>query len=119
MSAKWGRWVKHPTILFIGTSTLQKKTQSYKILNHKMSRCCTAQWLCPHTPMAASTMDPNHGAADPYESNVGGQLLANHNWSLHPTHHFYGHSYLAPTPSITTVQSLGVSLTKAFAHHTG
>jgi hypothetical protein len=44
-------------------------------------------------------------------------LLANHNWSLHPTPHSYGRSYLAPTPSITTVQSLGVSLTKAFAHH--
>ena len=44
-------------------------------------------------------------------------LLANHNWSLHPTPHFYGRSYLAPTPSITTVKSLGVSLTKAFAHH--
>ncbi len=28
-------------------------------------------------------------------------LLANHNWSLHPTQCFYGHSYLAPTPSIT------------------
>ena len=44
-------------------------------------------------------------------------LLANHNWSLHPTRCFYGQSYLAPTPSITTIQSLGVSLTKAFAHH--
>jgi hypothetical protein len=43
--------------------------------------------------------------------------LANHNWSLHPKRRFYGHSYLAPTPPITTIQSLGVSLTKAFAHH--
>ena len=39
-------------------------------------------------------------------------LLANHNWSLYPTRRFYGHSYLAPTPSITTAQSLGFSLTK-------
>jgi hypothetical protein len=52
-----------------------------------------------------------------YPSPKGILLLANHNWSLHPTRRFYGHSYLAPTPSITTVQSLGVSLTKAFAHH--
>ncbi len=52
-----------------------------------------------------------------YSSPKGILRLANHNWSLHPTQHFYGHSYLAPTPSITTVQSLGVSLTKAFAHH--
>jgi hypothetical protein len=53
-----------------------------------------------------------------YPSPKGILLLANHNWSLHPTtRRFYGHSYLAPTPSITTVQSLGVSLHKAFAHH--
>jgi hypothetical protein len=38
-----------------------------------------------------------------YPSPKGIFLLANHNWSLHPTQHFYGHSYLAPTPSITTV----------------
>ena len=42
-----------------------------------------------------------------YSSPKGILLLANHNWSLHPTRRFYGHSYLAPTPSITTVQSLG------------
>jgi hypothetical protein len=52
-----------------------------------------------------------------YPSPKGNLLLANHNWSLHPTRRFYGHSYLAPTPSITTVQSLGISLTKAFAQH--
>ena len=52
-----------------------------------------------------------------YPSPKGILLLANHNWSLYPTRRFYGHSYLAPTPSITTVQSLGVSLIKAFANH--
>jgi hypothetical protein len=52
-----------------------------------------------------------------YPSPKGILLLANHNWSLHPTRRFNGHSYLAPTPSITTVQSLGVSWTKLFAHH--
>jgi hypothetical protein len=52
-----------------------------------------------------------------YPSPKGILLLANHNWSLYSTCRFYGHSYLAPTPSITTVQSLGVSLIKAFAHH--
>ena len=52
-----------------------------------------------------------------YPSPKGILLMANYNWYLHPTRRFYGHSYLAPTPSITTVQSLGVSLTKAFAHH--
>jgi len=48
-----------------------------------------------------------------YPSPKGIFLLENHNWSLHPTRRFYGHSYLAPTPFITTVQSLA----KAFAHH--
>jgi hypothetical protein len=52
-----------------------------------------------------------------YPSPKGILLLANHNWSLYPTRRFYRHSYLAPTPSITTVQSLGVSLIKAFANH--
>jgi hypothetical protein len=54
-----------------------------------------------------------------YPSPKGILLLANHNWSLYPTRRFYGHSYLAPTPSITitTVQSNGVSLLNAFAHH--
>jgi hypothetical protein len=52
-----------------------------------------------------------------YPSPKGIILLENHNWSLHPTHLFFGHSYLAPTPSVTTVQSLGISLTKAFAYH--
>ena len=42
-----------------------------------------------------------------YPSLKGILLLANHNWSLHPKRRVYGHSYLAPTPSITTVQSLG------------
>ena len=51
-----------------------------------------------------------------YLSPKGILLLANHNWLIHPTC-FYGHSHLAPTPSITTVQSLGISLTKAFANH--
>jgi hypothetical protein len=52
-----------------------------------------------------------------YPSPKGILLLANHIWLLHPTQHLYGNSYLAPTPSIITVQSLGVSLTEAFTHH--
>jgi hypothetical protein len=58
-----------------------------------------------------------------YRSPKGILLLANHTWSIYHTRrfHLYGHSYLAPTPSITTtaatVQSLGVSLIKAFTHH--
>jgi hypothetical protein len=41
--------------------------------------------------------------------------LANHNWKANPTHHFFGYSYSAPTtPSIDTIQQLGLSITKAF-----
>ena len=35
----------------------------------------------------------------------------------HPQHHqkFYGHSHNAPTPSITTIQQLGLGITHAFS----
>jgi hypothetical protein len=43
--------------------------------------------------------------------------LADHNWKANPSHHLFGHSYSAPTPSIATIQHLGLSITKAFAVH--
>ena len=43
--------------------------------------------------------------------------LANHNWKLTQTQRFYGHSYSAPTPTINTLQQLGLTITKAFALH--
>ena len=43
--------------------------------------------------------------------------LADHNWKANPSRRFFGHSYSAPTPSITTIQQLGLSITKAFAVH--
>jgi hypothetical protein len=43
--------------------------------------------------------------------------LADHNWSASPTRCFYDHSYLAPAPSISTIQKLRLCITKAFAHH--
>jgi hypothetical protein len=53
-----------------------------------------------------------------YPSPKGILRLAEHNWSTLPTRRFYDHSYLAPTPSITTIQQkLGLSITKAFALH--
>ena len=52
-----------------------------------------------------------------YPSPKGVLRLADHNWSTSHTHQFYDHSYLAPTPSITTIQKLGLSITKAFALH--
>jgi hypothetical protein len=52
-----------------------------------------------------------------YPSPKGILRLAEHNWSTSPTRRFYDNSYLAPTPSITTIQKLGLSITKAFALH--
>ena len=52
-----------------------------------------------------------------YPSPKGILLLAEHNWRNSPTRRFYDNSYLAPTPSITTIQKLGLSITKAFALH--
>ena len=52
-----------------------------------------------------------------YPSPKGILRLADHNWSVSPTRRFYDHSYLAPTPSISTIQKLGLCITKAFAHH--
>ncbi len=60
---------------------------------------------------------PNVHEITPISQPKGILLLTNHNWLLHPTQHFYEHSYLAPTLSTTTVQSLGISLAKAFAYH--
>ena len=37
--------------------------------------------------------------------------------TANPSRRFFGHSYLAPTPFITTIQQLGLSITKAFAVH--
>ena len=64
------------TIFLVGTSTLQKIPHSiHKTLNQEMSRRCTAlpPAALPSLSMATSAMDPNRGAAAPYESNVGGR----------------------------------------------
>ncbi len=39
------------------------------------------------------------------------------NWQQTKTRRFYGHSYTAPNPTISTVQQIGLSITKAFALH--
>ena len=43
--------------------------------------------------------------------------LADHNWTHSRTREFFGHSYSSPTPSITTLQDIGLCLSKAFATH--
>jgi hypothetical protein len=48
---------------------------------------------------------------------LGTLKLADHNWKLTQTRRFYGHSYSAPTPTIHTLQQIGLTTTKAFAIH--
>ena len=36
-------------------------------------------------------------------------------WKQHKTRTFYGYSYTAPTPSIYTIQQLGLGITKGFS----
>jgi hypothetical protein len=52
-----------------------------------------------------------------YPSPKGVLCITDHNWLASPTRRFYNHSYLAPTPSISTIQKLGLCITKAFTHH--
>jgi hypothetical protein len=42
---------------------------------------------------------------------------ADANWKLNRTRKFFGHSYTSPSPSIFTIQQLGLGLTKAFSLH--
>jgi hypothetical protein len=42
---------------------------------------------------------------------------ADANWKLNKQRLFYGNSYTAPTPSIHTIQQLGLGITKAFSLH--
>ena len=72
-------------------------------------------------PLSFPTSKPNaslmYSKLLHYPSPKGILRLADHNWSTSPTRQFYDHSYLAPTPSISTIQKLGRCITKAFAHH--
>jgi hypothetical protein len=52
-----------------------------------------------------------------FPSPKGTLKLADHNWKLTQTQRFYGHSYSAPTPTIHTLQQIGLTITKAFAIH--
>jgi hypothetical protein len=38
-------------------------------------------------------------------------------WKTNETRHFFGNSYSSPTPSIYTIQQLGLGITKAFSTH--
>ena len=38
-------------------------------------------------------------------------------WKTNKTRHFFGNSYSSPTPSIYTIQQLGLGITKAYSTH--
>jgi hypothetical protein len=42
---------------------------------------------------------------------------ADHTWSTQRSRPFFGHSFTAPTPSISTIQLIGLCLSKSFAAH--
>ena len=42
---------------------------------------------------------------------------ADHTWSTQRSRLFFGHSFTAPTPSISTIQLIGLCISKAFAAH--
>ena len=77
----------------------------------------------PTTPITFTPTKPNattmYHKVTHFPSPKGTLKLADHNWKLTQTRHFYGHSYSAsaPTPTIHTLQQIGLTITKAFTIH--
>ena len=59
-----------------------------------------------------------HRRVTSFPSPIGIFPHADHAWSTTRTRRFFGHSFTAPTPSITTLQHLGLCICKSFASHT-
>jgi len=55
--------------------------------------------------------------ATKHPAPTGILLSADAFWKTHKTHKYYGHSHTAPTPQISTLQNLGLGITKAFSLH--
>ena len=70
-----------------------------------------------HTPPPISFPSSKPNATIMYSKLFQYPSPKGHNWSLSMPRCFYDHSYLAPTPSIMTIQKLGLTITKAFALH--
>ena len=52
-----------------------------------------------------------------FPSPTGILQLADYNWTIHQPCHFFGHSYSSPIPSISTLQAIGLCISKSFAAH--
>jgi len=69
----------------------------------------------PHTRPFAHIM---HERATKHPAPTGILLSADAYWKTHKTRKYYGHSHTAPTaPQISTLQNLGLGITKAFSLH--
>ena len=49
--------------------------------------------------------------------SLGIQWTADANWKTTKSQTFFSHSYMAPTPSMHTIQQLGLGITKTFSLH--
>jgi len=66
-----------------------------------------------HRPNAATMFMKSTHAPCP----IGILRTADKVWKLSKTRQFFGRSYTAPTPSIYTIQQMGLGITKAFTVH--
>ena len=76
------------------------------------------------SPAKALTFPPSrphasemHRRITSFPSPIGIFPHADHTWSTTRPRRFFGHSFTAPTPSITTLQHLGLCICKSFASH--
>jgi hypothetical protein len=71
----------------------------------------------PTNPITFTPTKPNatsmYHQITHFPSPKGILKLTDHNWKLTQTRRFYGHSYSAPTPTINTLQQIGLTITKA------
>jgi len=92
------------------------------VLKHKKANMRKSEFLMLEALKSAPRLnDPNatsmYNKITHFPGPKGILKLADHNWKLTQTRQFYRHSYSAPTPTINTLQQIGLTITKAFAIH--
>ncbi len=68
-------------------------------------------------PPSRSHASEMHRRITSFPSPIGIFPHADHTWSTTRPKQYFGHSFTAPTPSITTLQHLGLCICKSFASH--
>ena len=68
-------------------------------------------------PQSRPNASEMHRRITSFPSPTGILPHADHIWSTTHPGRFYGHSYTAPTPSLSTLQQLGLCISKSFASH--